>query len=708
EDTSAVKINIDRIIVKNTRVIYKDALTGNDMDLTIGDLDTKISTFDPTHMVFEVPSIKLKGLKGHFYQLEPLQQPVEKAVSETASQPETYLQFINKEMNFSDVDVVYKSEPSHLNTSFTVGNLVIHPKKFDLKNGVYALDDVALDNSEIVVQTDSKKDSLAKKTNQVVEDSVKAASATTPFKFLAGEIKINKSNLKYDDASAPHVANGMDFSHLNIANLSLDVNNIEYTTDTTLASVKSASFNEQSGFVLNNFTTDFSMSPTAISVKNLLIQTPNTEIKKSAAITYPSLAAIQKDPSLMGLDIDLENSKISVKDIIKLAPQLSAQLSSLPADAILYVDARVTGKVSDLNLQKVMLRGLTATNIDVHGTLKGLPDPKKISADLQINKFQTSRKDIVSLLPKGSLPSNITLPESIAASGSIKGGMNNLNTDLSINTSLGNAKINGTLVNITDSNNAQYNMLLYAQSIQLGTLMKNPQLGQLTGTFKINGKGLTPARANATFNGAIPNITLNKYNYKNIKADGSIANKVFKINASIHDPNVSADIEAGGEFSGKFPSIHLKATIDSIKAKELNFSTTRLNYHGNIDGDFIDTDPDNLSGKLFVTHSLLVTDSQRINIDSLQLVAASDNGINSLSLSADFLTASIKGKYKLTQLGDVFQKAIDPYFSITGIKDTARVDPYDFSITAGVIDDPTLRAFMPGLTELKPITLNGH
>ncbi|MDQ2864501.1 MAG: AsmA family protein, partial [Bacteroidota bacterium] len=91
KDTSSVKINIDRVIVKNTRVVYKDAFSGNDMDLTIGDLDTKISTFDPTHMVFEVPSIKLKGLKGHFYQLEPLQKPVEKTVAEASPQPETYV-----------------------------------------------------------------------------------------------------------------------------------------------------------------------------------------------------------------------------------------------------------------------------------------------------------------------------------------------------------------------------------------------------------------------------------------------------------------------------------------------------------------------------------------------------------------------------------------------------------------------------------------
>jgi translocation and assembly module TamB len=701
-DTSSVKMNIDRIIVKNTRVVYKDAFTGNDMDLAIGDLNTKISTFDPTHMVFDVPLIALKGLKGHFYQLEPLQQSVEKTVAESAAQPENYLQFINKEMNFSDINIIYKSDPSHLNTSFIVGSLVIHPKRFDLKNGVYALDDVTLDNSGIVVQTDSKK------VAQPAKDTTIPAGMATPFKFLAGEIKLNKSNIKYDDISAPHIANGMDFSHLNISNLALNVNNIQYSADTTLASVQSASFNEQSGFALNNLTTDFSMYPTEVSVKNLLIQTPYTEIKKSAVITYPSLAAIQKDPSLMGLDIDLENSKIAVQDIRKLAPQMNAQLSSLPQNAVLYVDAKVTGKVSDLNLQKVILKGLTATNVDVHGTIKGLPDVKKVSADLQINKFQTSRRDIVSLVPKGTLPPNITLPESIAASGSIKGGMNNLNTDIAINTSLGNAKINGTLANITDENKAQYDMLLYAQSIQLGTLMQNPQLGPLTGTFKIDGRGLKPETANATFNGEIPNITLNKYNYKNIQADGSIANKVFKINASIQDPNVSADIEADGKYEGKFPGIHLKATIDSIKALPLNLSTTTLNYHGNIDGDFASTDPDNLDGKLFITHSLLVTDSQRINIDSLQLIAAYNGGINSLTFKADFLTASIKGKYKLTQLGDVFQKAIDPYFSVTGIKDTAKVDPYDFSITAGIIDNAALRAFVPALTELRPVALTGH
>ena len=125
-------------------------------------------------------------------------------------------------------------------------------------------------------------------------------------------------------------------------------------------------------------------------------------------------------------------------------PPLSEQTTSLSPKSTLYADARITGKVNDLNFQKLILKGLNATDINAAGVIKGLPDSKKINVDLTINKFQTSRNDILSLLPASTLPSNITLPENISANGIVKGGMNNLNTDLAINSSLGNAKIKGT------------------------------------------------------------------------------------------------------------------------------------------------------------------------------------------------------------------------------------------------------------------------
>ncbi|MBA2248747.1 MAG: translocation/assembly module TamB, partial [Chitinophagaceae bacterium] len=64
--------------------------------------------------------------------------------------------------------------------------------------------------------------------------------------------------------------------------------------------------------------------------------------------------------------------------------------------------------------------------------------------------------------------------------------------------------------------------------------------------------------------------------------------------------------------------------------------------------------------------------------------------------------------YKLTQLADVFQQAIDPYFSLSAKKNMAKVDPYNFTITGGAVDNAALRAFLPGIKKMKPIDLTAH
>src|SRR6185437_14119378 len=272
---------------------------GNDMDLAFGHFDTKISKFDPSHMLFDIPSISLNGLHGYFYQLAPLKQPVKTTISEAAAKPENYLQLLNKEIKLSDIDVAYKSDPSHINTSFKIGDAVIHPKTLDLKNSIITLKDASLSNSDILVQTDSK----ASKKNPA--DTVTIAAPTPSMKFIASNINIENLNLKYDDQSAPNAPSGMDYSHMGIQQLTIKASNVEYSADTILASIKLGKMNEKSGFILNNLSTDFKMVPTGVSLQNLLIETPGSEIKNQAIISYPSLAELKNDPGKLGLNLDL-------------------------------------------------------------------------------------------------------------------------------------------------------------------------------------------------------------------------------------------------------------------------------------------------------------------------------------------------------------------------------------------------------------------
>ncbi|MDQ6762658.1 MAG: hypothetical protein M3015_08525, partial [Bacteroidota bacterium] len=701
-DSSTLQLNIDRILVNNTRVIYYDPYTGNDMNLSFGHFDTKITTFDPAHLLFDIPSITLKGLKGHFYQMKPLQKTIEKTVAENAAVPGNFLQFKNKEMLISDVSVAFNSEPSHLKSSFVIGDLTVHPNDIDLKNSIINLNDAKLNNSSISIATDSKA------AKNVPKDSVLTTAPTPPFKIISSDLVIKNSNLKFDDVSAPHIPKGMDFVHLNMQDISLNASGLQYSLDTTIVTINSASFKEQSGLVLNDLKADFSMNPTGVSLQNLLVKTPGSEIKKSAIISYPSLTALKANPGVLGIDINLENSKITMKDLLTFMPQLGGQLNGISPDATLYVDARITGKVNDLNFEKLILRGLTTTNINASGIIRGLPDPKKLYMDLSIQKFQSSKRDIFLFIPPKTLPPTITIPDAFSASGRVKGGMNNLYTDLVINTSLGGAKIKGTLVNITDQNKAQYDLAVSARNLELGRIMQNPQLGNLNADFKVKGHGFKPETANATFKGTIGNVTLNKYNYRNIQLDGSIANKNYKVNASIHDPNLDAVVAANGEFLTKFPTVHIKATIDSINTQPLGFTPQPVKYHGQIEGDFTSIAPDNLAGDLYVTHSILVNNGQRITIDSLQVNADNTPGNHRLALKSDFLSASIVGQYTLTQLADVFQQAIDPYFSLAAKHNVVKVNPYNFTITAGAIYNEALASFLPALTKLKPVNVTAH
>lgn len=700
-DTSTLRMSVNEILVNDTRVIYKDLLTGNDMDLTFGYFDTKISTFDPAHLLFDIPSITLNGLKGYFYQLEPLKKPVKVTVSEAAAQPENYLRLLNNQIDLSNIDVAYKSEPSHINTSFVIGKAQVHPKTIDLKNSIVTIKNASLSNSDITVETASKA------VDKKPRDSVTTAPPTPSMKILAGDIAINNCNLKYDDQSIPKASYGMDYSHLGLRNLTLKASNIEYSSDTIMASIQSGSMKEKSGFVLDNVTTDFAMNPTGVSLENLLIKTPGSEIKKGAVISYPSLTELKKNPGILGLDLNLQNSKIALKDLYTFVPQLRNQASSFSPDATLFVDARITGKVNDMNFQHLVLRGLSATDINVNGVLSGLPNANAVYADLNINTFRTSKRDLLAFIPPHTLPGNISIPAALSANGKIKGGMKNLYANMSVTSSSGNAAIDGTLKNISDKNKANYDVVLHTTNLQLGSIMQNPKLGSVTGNFKVKGTGYDPQTANATFSSVISNITLNYYNYHNIEANGSIADKNYKIKAIVKDPNLTATVDAKGIFSGTYPSLNLQSTIDSIKTLPLHLTTTKNIYHGDIAANFTNLDPDKPDGNLEITHSILVTDSSRVSIDSIHLTATNSGANERISVRSDILNATIEGKYMLTQLASVFQQSINAYYSL-GTIDTAKLAPYDFTISAALIDNPALHGLLPGINEMRTINMHGN
>lgn len=707
-DTSSLKINVRFVQLDKIRLVYNDIVTGNDVDVWIQHFETDIDKFDLNEQRFDIPIVKLQGLRAKVYQSSPLvtaPEPLAKDIAD-AKKPAA-MQLNLKRLLLDEIDLDYRNDISAMFSTLNLGKLELDFNKLDLFNKVIDLNSLELNKTVAAIRLGKKE--AAKEVKKEAKEELKS-QAEAGWRVNVGSIRLNDNGLHFDDDNKPRQKTGMDFAHLKADDLSFHIDNLLYTTDSISGSVLKAQLKEQSGFQLNRWETEFLYANNEAYLKNLILQTPGTELKRSVALRYPSLDALKNNIGALQLDVDLADSKIQVKDILNFVPSLKAQPAFADPTSTLFVNGKLSGTVARLQIGTLQLRAFRDTRVQVRGLINGLPEMKKIATDMVITELTTSRRDISLIAPKGSLPKSITIPETIKVTGRITGGMNNIKPDLLINTSLGTARIKGSVRDPSDKKRSQYDIVIETRNLNLGTILQNPEnLGTLSARFVAKGRGYDPKTANATLRGTIQSAILKKYNYKNLNLTASIANQDLKAQASIHDPNIDFTIDASGNMKGEYPSIVLTANIDSIKTLPLNLTTDTIIYRGQLTANFPVTDPDNLKGDLLVLKTLLVKNDQRIELDTLQLSSGSNDSGRFLSLSADAINFKLRGDYKLTQLGSVFQQAIQPYFAI--MSDSAKAvktDPYDFTFAGNIINKPLLKSFLPDLERLETVNFDGR
>jgi translocation and assembly module TamB len=240
-------------------------------------------------------------------------------------------------------------------------------------------------------------------------------------------------------------------------------------------------------------------------------------------------------------------------------------------------------------------------------------------------------------------------------------------------------------------------------------LQNDSMYGPVSATIVAKGKGFTQKAAYANVDAVINSAALNRYTYKDVKLTANLAEQKAEFTFNVNDPNITVDLSGTGDLSGKFPAVAIKATIDSINTKPLNFTPDILMYKGTVTADFKNTDPANLDGQLLLTKSVIATKNQRYPFDTVSVISGKSDSGKYVRFRSDVMSAELTGEYNLSQIGSAFQQSIQPYYAIlpdTVKKDT--LDAYNFRLKASVINGPLIKMFVPTLDRFEPITLLGH
>lgn len=702
-DTSSYFIAIPSLELNKVRVIYNDTITGSDMEAWVDHLDTRIDKMDYENLYFDVPKTNINGLTARIYQTKPLAKPEPEIKDVLEAQQPLLLKLLFKEADLKNIKIDYRNDVSAFYTTLDLGALNVKPNNIDLENRILDLQNIVLNNTNVAIRLGKKE--AAKVVENEIEKEV-ASQSDAGWRVFVSNLNLQNNSLEFDNDNQLRIKYGIDYAHMKGDSVTLEINDLLMSKDSIGGKIKKASFKEQSGFVLKELSGEILYANTQTYLKDLYLKTPGTELKRYASLTYSSYKDLAQNFPKTRIDADIAESRVQVKDILAFAPQLRSQPAFANPNATWYINLQGDGTLESMNISNLQFRGLKNTQIDAKGSLATNNDPNKTDGTLTIRRLHTTQSDIALFTGRRLSNQQINLPEEFNAHGTIAGSIKNLSTHLTINSSVGTALINGRFTNLDDPDRTTYNAIVITNSLDLGYILRNDKIGNVSANMNVSGQGFSSGKMNTNFKGDISAIDYNDYVYRNINVNGTIRGTSLNVVTDINDPNLDLNGTLTGNIASN-PSFHFEGMLDSIKTFPLNLTTQPLIARGKINADIPVMNANYLEADVLITKALLVSSDQRLPLDTIHFVSGRNAGGQFMTLKSDVANASIKGQYRYSDLPLIFQKSIEPYFAVAPAATLATVQPYDFSFTADIANAPALVTFVPGLKSFEPIHIDG-
>ncbi|RVT99882.1 translocation/assembly module TamB [Mucilaginibacter limnophilus] len=713
DTTSSMKFALGKIILDRINFKYKDDITGNDVKFLLGHFDTNVDKFDLDKMAFSIPKIDMSGVNAKVIQTPMGSTVAEVAATDTAVKP-LNMELDLGEINLDKIKVDYRA--GEMDASVDMGKLLVEMDKIDLKNQKVNIANIALDRTSAAVtfakpQTVVKAaEKAVKKVDTLISSPTKNAWAVTLKKFT-----ITDNDIKFDNNAQKALPRGLDPAHMHLRNLNVDIENVSYAPDSSSGRINAITFNEKSGFELQRFHTDFFYGAKGASLKDLLVQTPNTTLQKEVVLTYPSIDALSTNIGSLGVSANLDGTRVGLKDVALLMPDMAKSGGPLAKlqNQTLRINGKIEGKVNNLRIEDFELRGLRDTRIRASAALRGLPDVNKAYFDVNLKEFNTSRGDIYSLAPAGTIPATVSIPANLNLKGTFKGSMKVFNTNMSLRSSYGAVDLKAQM-NGNRKGRETYSANVRAANLNVGALTKQPQMvGMVTLSANVKGVGIDPKTASLQFNGNVARAYVKGYNYQNLVLKGSATRGNYVANVHMRDPNISFSLDGKANMNKKYPSVNATLNLDSLDLQALKLSKDPLRAHGKLVADVPTADPDYLNGKILLTDLVVVQKAQRIQMDTISLVSTATPDSSTLDFKTPMLAAHLGGKYTLTGIAPAMTDLINKYFNTalaSGTKPApkAKYPPQRFAFNMRLVKTPLVEQFAPQLKTLDPVIFTGN
>lgn len=560
--------------------------------------------------------------------------------------------------------------------------------------------------SKVNLKGDASKINLSAVPSTVNLDTAGNKKSNQPFLFSIDHFKFVHQQLKMDMPDKPSLAaNQLDYNHLSLKNILLEADSIRYNGNAYTANLHQFFFADKSGFQVKKLQGNLQYTDQLLQLNKLVAETGNSKLEADVKLNYPSLEAIQKNPGLLNLNVVIPHVTIGKQDMAFLGvDKINDPYIKKFTTKDITMKGQITGSFNKLSLSNIQVNQ-SAMNLDFSGNINGLPDPKKLQAAISLNRLSGSRKDLEALLPPGTIPASISLPEQFLIKGKVSGKAEAINLDIVFNTSDGNGLLKGRITQLKGKEKFAYQIRAASGGLQLGKILMDTLYGNTHFDLVVNGRGVDPLLLNAGIEGKIPSIYFKGYDYQNIQVIGGLKHSLADIDFSINDTAVIASIKASYSLDSLHPMLKTDASIERLDLKRLGFTADTLIVKTKLQTDFTIVTPKHLNGELEVPFLELYKEGRNYRLDSTYLTAVNIDSLQRIDLEMPFAKLTMDGRYELDGLPEVTKQLLLNYLvknrEKTGVLPNCQAD-----IKLQIVDHEMIHAIIPGLTKFKELTVN--
>lgn len=470
-------------------------------------------------------------------------------------------------------------------------------------------------------------------------------------------LKIENGTFRQDKQTERQPYTYFDGQHMLFTEINGELSNSRFVGDTIFSQLKLTT-KERSGLEVKNISADMKMTPQGMAFHNLDLRTNRSTIRNFFSMSYNDMNEMGDFIHKVRMSANFDSSYIDSDDIAFFAPTMRTWKKEIS------LKGKVRGTVDDLVGREMVVQAGNSTLLNGDISLTGLPDINQTFIDFKANDFRTTYTDAVTIIPSMRRITNPDLRkiQYVRFAGSFTGFIRDFVTYGTIQTNLGTVKSDLNM-KLPPGQLPVYSGNISTDNFRLGEFIGNPQLGSVSLSGEVKGRGFNAKDRSADIKGVIRYVDFKDYRYHNIVIEkGKLEKQLFDGALAIRDENVELTLNGKLDFDSTTPVFNFIADVKKANLRNLKLTRDDLAFNGKFNLDFTGGNIDDFLGTARISDAVLTKDGNRLPFDSLVLSSSYVDSIKTLTARSNEFEGSISGKFNIQELPDAVQLFLNKYY----------------------------------------------